>query len=186
MQPVLTKQLSDGFFTKLVIACEELQCAPADLLLVIESESNLIPSAWNRNGNASGLIQIMPFNMPGLGWTKGHEAFRQLSGEEQVPFIRRYFLPHKGKLVNATAVYIATFLPALMKHATEPTYKMVIKNGRLGWAYAPNLGFDADHDGDIEVQELTQRLERCKNARWGEAIQRAGEAMFALEAASQT
>jgi hypothetical protein len=181
MQPILTKALSDGFFTKLVIACEELQCAPADLLLVIESESNLVPSAWNKNGNASGLLQIMPFNMPPLGWTKGHEEFRKLSGEAQVPFIRRYLLPYKGKLVNATAVYVSVFLPALVEHAADPTYQLVIKNGRLGWAYAPNLGFDADKDGDIEVQELTRRLDKCKNARWGEAIQRAGEAMLALD-----
>lgn len=183
MWPILTKHHSDWFYQKLVSTCDELGCAPADLLLVMNSESGMKPDAWNKNGNASGLIQFMPFILVGLGWTKGHEAFRKLTAEEQMPFVRRYFMPHKGKLVNATAVYLATFLPALIGHASEPTYKMVIKGGQLGWAYAPNIGFDANHDGDIEVQELTKRLERCKDARWGEAIQRAGELMAPLDAA---
>ena len=126
----------------------------------------------------------MLFILRGLGWTKGDAEFRKLSAAEQMPFVRRYFLPYRGQLVNATAVYVATFLPALIKHAADPTYQLVVRGGRLGWAYAPNLGFDADHDGDIEVQELTQRLNRCKDARWGEAIQRAGEVTLAAEGGS--
>src|SRR5262245_45585647 len=74
---IFTRDLSDGFFDKLREVCRNLKCEPLDLLKVMMSESAVRATAHNPNGHASGLIQIMPDNLPGLGWKKGHEAFRQ-------------------------------------------------------------------------------------------------------------
>jgi hypothetical protein len=32
-----------------------------------------------------------------FGWTGGHEAFRRLGADEQMPFVERYFQPYAGK-----------------------------------------------------------------------------------------
>src|SRR5262249_9445257 len=83
-KPISTADLSDGFFTQLRELAGRLGCEPLDLLKVMMSESRVRAAAHNPNGHASGLIQIMPANLPGLGWTGGHEAFRRLSAEQQL------------------------------------------------------------------------------------------------------
>lgn len=173
-----TADLPDEFFSRLVRVCDDVACAPGDLLAVMMNESGIRPDAHNPNGDASGLIQFMPFVLRNLGWTQGDAAFRKLSAAEQLVFVRRYFAPHKGRLANATAVYLATFLPALLPHASEPDFALVVSGGRLGWAYAPNLGFDRNHDGEIRVDELTYALSRATlYPRYVEAHARACQAM---------
>jgi hypothetical protein len=172
--PLYTRDLPDAFFVKLGAVCDELECSPVDVLAVMQNESGIRPDAHNPNGDASGLIQFMPFVLKNLGWNYGDEAFRKLSAIDQLPFVRRYFAPHTGRLVNATAVYLATFLPALMDHAADPSYALAVKDGRLGWAYAPNVGFDANRDGTITVGELSIAIDRARKApRYLEAAQRA-------------
>ena len=172
-----THDLSDSFFAKLVAVCDEVKCRPADLLAVMMNESAIRPDAHNPNGDASGILQFMPFILRGLGYTQGDAAFRKLSAVDQLPFVARYLRPHMGKLVNATACYLAVFLPALIGHAAEPDYPLVVKNGKLGWAYAPNVGFDHDKDGTIQVSELTYALSRAMlYPRYVEACARANAA----------
>lgn len=172
-----THDLPDAFFSRLVMVCQEVQCAPADLLAVMQNESGIRPDAHNPNGNASGILQWMPNILRGLGWLGGDAAFRKLSAVDQLPFVARYLRPHMGKLVNATACYLAVFLPALIGHAAEPDYPLVVKNGKLGWAYAPNVGFDHDKDGTIQVSELTYALSRAMLfPRYVEACARANTA----------
>lgn len=172
--PEFTADLPDAFFARLVLVCAELACEPADMLAVMQNESGIRPDAHNPAGDASGLIQFMPFILNGLGWTAGHEAFRRLSAVEQLPYVRRYFGPHAGKLGSATALYLATFLPARLSHAGDPDFELVVQGGVLGWAYLPNLGFDRNHDGRITVRELTSAIERARRApRYQEAAARA-------------
>lgn len=171
--PEYTADLPHAFFVKLVTVCEDLQCEPADMLAVMQNESGIRPDAHNPHGDASGLIQFMPFILPGLGWANGSPAFRALSAVDQLPFVRRYFSPYVGRLVNATALYLATFLPALLSHASEPDYELAVKDGRLGWAYSPNIGFDVDRDGAITVRELGLAIDRArKSPRYQEAAER--------------
>lgn len=176
-----THDLGDDFFSGLVRVCDEVQCAPRDLLAVMMNESAITPWAHNANGDAVGLIQFMPPILRGLGFLGGWQAFAKLSAAEQLPFVARYLRPHTGKLVNATALYLAVFLPALIDHASDPTYELVVKDGKLGWAYAPNIGFDRDRDGVIRVDELTYAINRAVLApRYVEACARAGAATTAL------
>lgn len=184
---VHTKDLDALFFPKLDEVCDDLStpetpCNARDLLSVMMSESGVRADAWNDNPknlppekrwNASGLIQFMPFILPNVGWAKGHAAFRQLSATEQLPYVRRYFSPHRGMLGSVGQIYTATFLPALLKHASNPDFVLTAKDGPLGWAYAPNAVFDANKDYKITVRELEDAVRRnCRGPRWNEIIAR--------------
>ena len=185
-----THDLPDAFFSGLVRVCDEVGCAPADLLAVMQNESAIRADAHNPNGDASGLIQFMPPILRGLGYLQGDAAFRRLSAVDQLPFVARYLRPHAGKLVNATAVYLAVFLPALIAHASEPDFKLAVRGGFLGNAYAANIGFDlrangGDGDGAIEVRELTNALRRAMTSpRYVEACARAPAATTTLPPAA--
>lgn len=173
MKAVHTTDLDDQFFPGLLGVAEAVQARPVHLLSVMMAESGVRASAWNRNGNASGLIQFMPATLVGLGWTSGHEAFRKLTATQQLPYVRKYFHPHKGRLVSVGAVYVATFLPALLKHAHDPDFVLTAKGGRLSWAYEPNKVFDVDKNYAITVRELEDAVHRaCRGARWVEIVSR--------------
>lgn len=160
-----TPDLDASFFPRASIDCVELGIPRLlDYLMVANAESGILARARNPATNASGLFQLMPANMPALGWTRGHEAFRALTATEQLPYFRRYFSPHRGKMLTAVGVYVATFLPAFVAHAGEADYVLVARRGlpdqHLGWAYEANAVFDANNDGRITVGELALAIER--------------------------
>jgi hypothetical protein len=175
-----TQDIDGGFFLALEDVAQELGARAGDMLAVMYSESGCRADAHNDNPkhlpseqrwNASGLIQFMPATLVGLGWTKGHAAFRELSAWQQLPYVRRYYLPHRGHLGSVGGLYVATFLPALVKHAADPGFVLTAKNGPLGWAYAPNAAFDANGDLAITVGELEDAVRRnCRGPRWNELL----------------
>lgn len=168
-----TSDIADDFFTGLESVAEDVGAKAIHLLSVMMSESGVRANAHNPHGDASGLIQFMPATLAGLGWRAGAAAFRRLSATEQLPFVRAYFAPHKGKLVSAAACYVATFLPALLKRAHDPSFVLTAKNGPLGWAYAPNAVFDRNKDYAITVGELEEAIARnCRGPRWAELTAR--------------
>lgn len=171
----LTADLSDGFFAAMRAVAANLRTQPQFMLDVMNSESGIRASAHNPNGHASGIIQFMPATLLGLGWTQGHEAFRQLTAEEQMPFVERYYRPFERQGLNSTArLYQATFLPATLNRGSEPDTVLVdIHNNDHVRAYAPNRGLDRRGDGRILVGDLTAFVERAKrSARWREATER--------------
>ncbi len=169
MSKVHTSDIDDLFFLKLQEIAGELGAKPVDTLSVMYSESGCSANAHNPKGHASGLIQFMPQTLIGLGWTHGHEAFRSLSATAQLPFVRRYYLPYHGHLDSVGGLYVATFLPALISHASDPSYVLTAKQGQLGWAYAPNAVFDTNKDYAITVGELEDAVRRnTRGARWSE------------------
>lgn len=168
-----TKDIDALFFPKLDEIAGELDAKSLDMLSVMFSESGVRADACNPNGSASGLIQFMPSTLAGLGWTHGSAAFRTLSATAQLPFVRRYYAPHKGHLGSVAGLYVATFLPALLKHAGDPDFVLTARNGPLGWAYAPNSSFDANRDFAITVGELEAAVRRnCRGPRWKELVER--------------
>jgi len=181
-----TKDIDDLFFPKLRDVADELGAHPAEMLAVMYSESGCRADAWNDNPkslppekrwNASGLIQFMPATLKGLGWTRGHAAFRMMSPTVQLDFVRRYYAPHTGYLGSVGGLYVATFLPALVSHAGDASFILTAKKGPLGWAYAPNAAFDANGDFAITVGELEDAVARnARGPRWSELLARlAGE-----------
>jgi hypothetical protein len=175
-----TQDVDADFFLGLEDVAAELGAKASDMLAVMFSESGCRADAHNdnpkhlppeRRWNASGLIQFMPATLAGLGWTKGHAAFRQLSATQQLPYVRRYYLPYRGHLGSIGGLYVATFLPALIAHAGDSAFVLTAKSGPLGWAYAPNAAFDANGDLAITVGELEDAVRRnCRGPRWNELL----------------
>ncbi len=170
----LTSDLSDGFFDTLKDICARLGCEPIDLLSVMMSESGVRATAHNPNGDASGLIQFMPNILVGLGWTNGPTAFRQLSAQEQLPFVEKFFAPFASKgLSPAVRLYQATFLPATLDLGSDPDTVICQQGGINAFAYAPNKGFDQNSDGLITVGELQAFIDRrTSGPRWQEIVSR--------------
>jgi len=166
----VTADLSDGFFAKIKVVATNLQCESLDLLKVMKSESNVKATAHNANGHASGLIQFMPATLKNLGWTKGHEDFRKLTAEEQLPYVEMYFKPHvKEGLGSAARLYQVTFLPATMKDGSTPDTVICKKGGKHDFAYEPNKVFDTAKKGYITVGDLQAAIDRnAKGSRWEE------------------
>ena len=177
MQPKLTLDIADDFFPALRAMAAKLDTEPVSLLSVWFSESGVRANAHNPGGNASGLIQAMPATLKGLGYPGDHTSFRLLSATQQLPWIYRYYLPYKGKLVSVGAIYVANFLPALLEHAGDPGYVMTAKNGVRSWAFMPNASFDANGDLQITVGELESAVQRnARGPRWEELAARLASA----------
>ena len=182
-----TADIDDAFFSLLRKVAADLStpghpCRPRDMLAVMMSESRVRADAWNDNPkslppekrwNASGLIQFMPPTLGGLGWTQGHAAFRTLTATEQLAYVRRYYMPYRGQLGTVGALYTATFLPALVKHAGDPSFVLTAEEGPLPWAYSPNAAFDTNRDKAITVGELEAAVARaCHGPRWDDLMKR--------------
>ena len=177
-----TSDIGNDFFPKLEVIATRLRASSLDMLSVMFSESSCRATAHNDNPktlppekrwNASGLIQFMPATLAKLGWTKGHAAFRQLTATEQLPWVERYYSPYVQHLGTVAGLYLATFLPALIRHATEPNFVLTAKGGPLGWAYTPNASLDANGDLAITVNELELAVHRnCAGPRFDELVLR--------------
>jgi|GEM_PF-2597019 len=169
----LTSDIDDAFFPRLQEIADEVVARPRDLLSVWYSESGVRAAAHNPHGHASGIFQVMPATLMGLGWSKGHEAYRKLTATEQLEWALRYYRAYRGSLVSIGAVYTATFLPVFVKRAGDPSFVLCAQNGPLGWAYGPNAVFDKNKDFKITVGELEAAVARnCVGPRWAELVAR--------------
>ncbi len=179
-----TKDWSDEDLNTLDSIADRLDATSEDMMSVMMAESGCKASAHNENGHASGLIQFMPKILAGLGWFQGHEAFRKLSVGQQLPFVEKFYKPYVGNLDTIEGLYVATFLPSLIKHSHEPEYVLVAKGGQLGWAYDANAVFDQNKDKKIVVHELGDAVQRnCQGPRWAEFEARlSGEGLDELTA----
>ena len=178
-----TNDLTDADFLRVEIFSVAVQCDPFDALGTWEAESGNYTWAHNPNGHASGIFQAMPVTLKNLGYRPelGDDgdtrsaAFRAESYQVQLRWAQKYYLPYKGRLTNKASFYVATFLPADLDRAASGDADTILvqKDGRRGWAFAANAGFDQNHDLKITVGELEDAIERaCRGPRWEEIVQR--------------
>jgi hypothetical protein len=154
------------------------------LLMVMQSESGMRATAWHKpapnrdtgevdpDGGAHGLIQMIPSTLRGVGWNDCGAAFRQLTAEQQMPYVVKYFQQkHFSTPLDETALYLAGYHPADLAHANEPHF-ILTREGSDD--YRENGGvFDVERKGWIEVGDLTRRLHLvARGARWIEAVGR--------------
>ncbi len=169
--------VSDSAYRKAYLCAMAVGASAMDLAQVWFSESGWHANAHNPHGDASGICQMMPATLGGLGFVGGWEAFARLPLEDQIqPWCVRYYRSYANRMHTAALAYLATFLPAyldegyrLLHGIGELTDDTVIaaRGGRLGWAYAANAVFDANGDGAITVGELGQAIVRnCVGSRW--------------------
>jgi hypothetical protein len=192
-----TSDIPDGFEQELVALCRdalsdgEKRCDPVDLLRCWYSESRVSSRALNPHGYAAGIFQAMPATLHRHGWRAGDERwatpdgyaslareFTLLSATEQLAYARAYYWDHRGSLTSPAACYVATFLPALIEHASQPSFVLCalpgrhpdLPQGRYVAAYEANHGaFDPEGKGWIAVEDLSARMDRVATGpRWDE------------------
>ena len=101
-----------AFAAKLAGIAAELKADPNWLMQVMWAESKLKSAAVNPKTGASGLIQFMPATAKGLGTSV--EALRKMNAVQQLDYVRKYFLPYKGRMKSYYDVYSVVFFPALI------------------------------------------------------------------------
>lgn len=165
-----TSDWSDDDVAEFVQVARDVGAAPLDLAGCWMSESNLRTAARNpgdvtKPALAVGLFQLTHAALGPVDL----DAIRRETVSRQLKRARVYYSPHKGRLVSPGACYLATYLPALMAHAGDPTFVLCSATMHDTW-YTPNkLAFDPEGKGYITVSDLTRRIRRVTNGpRWEE------------------
>src|ERR1700722_11650079 len=171
----------------------ELGMKPEDLISTMISESGMNPAAHNPGG-ASGLIQFMPNTLIDVGFTGTPAQFRQLSGEQQLPWIKKLIQGHMqyqgGKpFTSGGQYYVANLWPVALKLPGvirgNPNTVILEKNpvSENGYskkyldigskirvederaAYNTNPLFDKERKGFITLGDLNNQVNINKNTK---------------------
>lgn len=160
--------LPDEFFVGVRRLSVSLSCGALDLLAVMDGQSGVRADAQHRTSRATGLIQLMPKTLRGLGWVDGPDAFRRLSAVEQLPYVQKYFQPFvRHGLGSSGRLYQALFLPGTLARGSAPDTVVCSADGPFADAYAANTDLDPRGQGKITVADLTARVDRVRTGpRW--------------------
>jgi hypothetical protein len=144
--------LRNAFTTRLQQIAAELGAKPDWLMQVMWSESRLNPAAVNPISKATGLIQFMPATAKSLGTSV--DALKSMTAVQQLEFVRKYFLPYKGKMKSYYDVYAVVFFPALI--GKPDTW--VLQTARLspGVIAKQNPVVNVNKDDKITVAEFKE------------------------------
>jgi len=164
----LTPDWTDEDYRTLVEIAQRNKINPADLWLVIVSESGGKPWAVNRRAdgfaNAVGLIQITQSASGTAGITEEQRlSVPSWSVTMQLPLVDKFFskLPwtRAGReYTHAGLVYEGVFAPGIMLlRGTSPDTVLYTK-GKDGDAYKFNSGFDKANKGTITVGDLIEHV----------------------------
>jgi hypothetical protein len=155
--------LPDRFFVDIATLCQSLSCNPLDMLAVMANQSGVRPDAQHRTSRATGLIQLMPKTLRGLGLVDGPDAFRRLTAVEQLPYVQKYFQPFvRHGLGSSGRLYQALFLPGTLARGSDPDTVVCGSDGPFADAYAANTDLDPFSRGTITVADLTARVDRVR------------------------
>ena len=145
-------------FKQKVDAIEKrLGMAPGSLLSIIgfETGGTFDPAVKNRAGSgATGLVQFMPSTAKGLGTST--DALAQMTAEDQLDYVERYFQPYKGKLGTLKDAYMAVLYP---KAIGKPEWYPLFAEGTT--AYRQNAGLDRDKKGVVTVGDAVARVQQA-------------------------
>lgn len=177
-------KLEEDFYKKLIQVSSNTGMNPEDILNVMAVESGLNPSAHNKNGNASGLVQFMPSTLKNLGFKGSHEEFRTLEAHQQLIYVEKLIKSmmriNGGPLTSAVQYYIGNFVPAALKipgiknkdastiivsqNPDQPHIPGVsLEKEKLFYNY--NKGLDYDKDGNITYKDIQNVLARAANGK---------------------
>jgi hypothetical protein len=145
------ERTTGGFRRRLVRLAESLGTDPDWLAAVMSRESGFRADARNPSSGAVGLIQFMPSTALGLGTTTAELS--QMSAEDQLDFVERYYAAFRGRLGTMDDVYVATFWPAAVGRGRE---HVIARSGER--VYEANKGLDVDDDGEITNGDLGAAL----------------------------
>lgn len=154
-----TPDWTDEDFVELEAIANRLGMNPADLLLVLTSESGLKPYAHNDSPSqnfAVGLNQITAganlmdeaTRLSMLGWTVA----------QQLPWVEKTFQknPYSGPWSSAGVIYASNFLPGRLVARGGGSDVVLAENPEA--YYTQNKGLDFNGDGKITNQDLSDHL----------------------------
>lgn len=148
-------RVSDRFRARVGELCGTLAIDASDLMacMAFESGETFRPDVRNAAGSgAVGLIQFMPSTAIALGTTVDRLA--EMTAEQQLDLVERYFAPRAGKLKNIGDVYMAILWPGAIGKPDD--YALFDRaDAQHPLRYRLNAGLDADRDG------LVTRAEAC-------------------------
>src|SRR5580698_4615322 len=139
---MLTIDWNSTAFGRLVAMAERLETQASWLLAFLMHESGCRATACKSEFRVPiqvGLNQLrcqrsapnVPSDLEQAGWTGKATDYLSLSPEEQLPFVERYLLAHKGKLMSPTACCLSNFLPADLLYASDPSFILIDSGDRF-------------------------------------------------------
>lgn len=147
--------LSESFLRKVEEIETRLRMPTGSLLAVMKFETGgtFNPAEKNRAGSgATGLIQFMPSTAKTIGTST--DALAQMSAEDQLDYVEKYFQPYKGKLGTLKDAYMAVLYP---KAIGKPEWYPLFTQGTK--AYEQNAGLDRDKKGMVTVADAVARVQ---------------------------
>jgi len=145
-------KVSNEFARKAIRIANEFGFPPNDFMscMAFESAETFSPSIRNPKSSATGLIQFMRDTAKQLGTTV--EALARMTAVEQLDYVRKYFLPYKGKLKTIDDLYMAILWP---KAVGKPSSYVLFDrdSDKTTKAYFANKGLDVNQNGQITKGE---------------------------------
>lgn len=163
----IPQQLQYAFVAKLKEIATYLQVDPNWLMQVMKAESNLNPQAVNfqpgdstdayirSEKRATGLIQFMPSTAKGIGTT--NRDLYKMNAVQQLDYVKKYFIPWKGKMKSYYDVYAVVFFPALI--GKPDTWVLATKDTSAATIAKQNPAINKNRDGLITVSEFKKYVE---------------------------
>lgn len=154
-------KVSKTFKERVIWIGEDLEFDPNLLMdcMAFESAETFRSDIKNAAGSgATGLIQFMPNTARALGTTV--ENLAQMSPEDQLNFVWKYFKYYKGKLKTLDDVYMAILWPKAVGKADS----YVLFQGPNTTSYRQNAGLDLNKDAKITKSEAAAKV-REKSSR---------------------
>jgi hypothetical protein len=112
---------------------------------------------------AVGLIQFTPVGAAAVKMTQ--DALAAMTREDQLAYVRKYFLPYKGKLQSLVDTYFVVLRPKSIGSAPD-TVIWKIPEGQ----YVANSGFDKNKTGQITVAMVAKTIHDVYDAAGGKRV----------------
>jgi hypothetical protein len=145
---IFRNKVSEKFISKVEDICNELDIEPNYLMacMAFETGETFSPCEKSPVSSATGLIQFMSSTAKRLGTTT--EKLCNMTAEEQLEYVKKYFLPYKGKIKTISDIYMVIFCPkAVGKEMDYILYPPTEEQ------YKANSGLDKNNDKEISKQE---------------------------------
>lgn len=149
-------KVSDTFRERVWWIADTLKLNPDDLMscMAWESGETFSPDIRNAAGSgATGLIQFMPSTARQLGTTTDELA--NMSAEDQLNYVYRYFKPYAGRLNNLGDIYMAILWP---KGVGKPDSYVLWDKGAMPTTFRQNAGLDSNRDQRITRAECLEKI----------------------------
>jgi peptidoglycan hydrolase-like protein with peptidoglycan-binding domain len=145
---------SEAFRTKVSDIGDHLGIDPNFLMAIMSFETggSFDPAQRNMAGSgATGLIQFMPKTARSLGTST--EALANMTAEDQLDLVARYFEQFQGRLATLEDTYMAVLFPAAIGKGAG---HVLFRRGTT--AFRQNRGLDLNGDGEVTVGEATSKV----------------------------